>query len=92
MNSSGTFTIGGAGGSSDISIGEIYGSGKSRLPNKKLSIDVHEAHGGYIVQVHRGSSYEGDLYIVAEDLDLGKEIGKIITHSTLTKQHDYTNR
>lgn len=90
MSSSSTFTIGGmGGGGTDISIGEIYGSGsKSRLPNKKLSIDVHEAHGGYIVQVHRGSAYEGDLYIVAEDLDLGKEIGKIITHSTLTKKHD----
>jgi len=88
MSSSSTFTIGGAGGSSaDISIGEIYGSSnRSRLPNKKLSIDVHEAHGGYIVQVHRGSAYEGDLYIVAEDLDLGQEIGKIITHNTLTKQ------
>lgn len=89
MSSSGTFTIGGMNGSTDISIGEIYGSGsKSRLPNKKLSIDVHEAHGGYIVQVHRGSAYEGDLYIVAEELDLGKEIGKIITHSTLIKKHD----
>lgn len=86
MNSSQTFTIGGAGGSTDISIGEIYGSSnKSRLPNKKLSIDVHEAHGGYIVQVQRGSAYEGDLYIVAEDQDLGQEIGKIITHSTLIK-------
>jgi hypothetical protein len=87
MSSSSTFTIGGAGGSStDISIGEIYGSSnKSRLPNKKLSIDVHEAHGGYIVQVQRGSAYEGDLYIVAEDQDLGQEIGKIITHSTLIK-------
>jgi len=89
MSSSQTFTIGGmGGGGTDISIGEIYGSGKSRLPNKKLSIDVHEAHGGYIVQVRRGQSYEDDLFIVAENLDLGHEIGKIITHSTLKKSHE----
>ena len=90
MSSSSTFTIGGAGGSpADISIGEIYGSSsRSRLPNKKLTIDVHDAHGGYIVQVHGRSGHEGDLYIVSQELDLGQEIGKIITHSTLTKQHD----
>ena len=89
MSSSQTYTVGGLGGmSTDISIGELYGSSKSRLPNKKLSIDVHSAHGGYIVQVYRGSGHEGDLYIVAEDQDLGQEIGKIITHSTLHKQHD----
>lgn len=90
MSSSQTYTIGGTGGmSADISIGEIYGSSnKSRLPNKKLSIDVHSAHGGYIVQVQQGSGYQEDLYIVAEDQDLGQAIGKIITHSTLTKPHD----
>ena len=90
MSSSQTYTIGGTGGmSTDISIGEIYGiNNKSRLPNKKLSIDIHSAHGGYIVQVQQGLGYEGDLYIVAEDQDLGQTIGKIITHNTLIKQND----
>jgi hypothetical protein len=82
MNSSGTYTI------PNISLGDVYGETKSQLPNKKLSFDVHKAHGGYIVQVQQGLGHEADLYIVAEDQDLGQEIGKIITHNILNKQYD----
>lgn len=82
MSTSQTYTVGQMPPS--ISIGEMFGGNKT-FPNKKFSISVHQAHGGYIVEVHRGSGYEGDLYIVSEDQDLGQEIGKIITHSTLNK-------
>jgi hypothetical protein len=82
MSSSQTYTVGQM--PQAISIGDIY-TGNKPFPNKKFSISVHQAHGGYIVEVHRGSGYEGDLYIIADDKDLGQEIGKIITHSTLAK-------
>ena len=86
MSSAQTYTLGQM--PQGVSIGEIYGGGTKSFLNKKFSISVHQAHGGYIVEVHRGSGYEGDLYIIAEDKDLGQEIGKIITHSTLAKQHE----
>lgn len=89
MSQSTSYSLGGAGAGygaiPSISIGDIY-STKS-LPNRKFSMNIHTAHGGYIVEISNNSSY-GDLHIISEDKDLGTEIGKIITHYALTKEHE----
>ena len=88
-----TYTLTGSGGSgaigqiSQIDLGPY--SVEKKFPNKKISISVHEAHGGYIVEVDTHSAKTNQLYIVSEDKDLGNEIGKIITHNIL--QNESTN-
>lgn len=78
-----------------ISIGDINldGSGwldlgEPKLPNRKFRINIHQAHGGYIVEITKESHSEGELYIVGEGKDLGQEIGNIITHSILNAKHE----
>lgn len=61
-----------------------YSVGEKKLPNKKISFDVHTAHGGYVVRVSR-SFNDDDMYVVSDNQDLGQELAKIITHSTLSK-------
>jgi hypothetical protein len=56
-----------------------------KLPNKKISFDVHTANGGYVIKVARGYGDDSDLYVVGDDQDLGQELGKIVTHYTLAK-------
>ena len=56
---------------------------QSSRPANKVSLTVFDAVGGYIVEVDNGYNNDGELYIVAEDQDLGQEIGKIITHKKL---------
>lgn len=70
-----------------IDIGNLTMYGEKKLPNKKLSINVHEAHGGYIIEIVT-SSMPGDLYIIGDDKNMGEEIGKIITHAVLNKNHE----
>lgn len=59
---------------------------KPKLPNKKISFDVHTAHGGYVVRVSKGYGNEDDMYVISDDQDLGQELGKIVTHHTLAKE------
>lgn len=73
----------------DISTIELGGGYNRKLPHKKVSLTIHEANGGFIVEVEYAMK-ENDLYIVSEDRDLGQEIGKIITHSILQK-HESAN-
>jgi hypothetical protein len=56
-----------------------------KLPNKKISFDVHTAHGGYVIKVGGSYGEDGDLYVIGDDQDLGQELGKIVTHHTLAK-------
>jgi len=65
---------------------DIGYSDKPKLPNKKVTIEVHTAHGGYVVRIAKGYGVEDDMYVIGEDQDLGQEIGKIITHHTLAKE------
>lgn len=59
--------------------------GEKKLPNKKISFDVHTAHGGYVVRVSKGYGSDDDMYVISNDQDLGQELGKIVTHHTLSK-------
>ena len=59
--------------------------GESRLPNKKISFDVHTAHGGFVVRVTNGYVNDGDMYVIDDSKDLGQELGKIVTHHMLVK-------
>ena len=60
-----------------------------KLPNKKISIDVHTAHGGYVVKLAKGIyGIEDDMYVIGDNQDLGQEIGKIITHTFLKTNHE----
>jgi hypothetical protein len=64
-----------------------YASDNKKLPNKKISFDVHTAHNGYVVKVSQNTfGVEDDMYVINDDQDLGKELGKIITHHTLAKK------
>jgi hypothetical protein len=62
--------------------------GEPELPNKKFKINVHQAHGGYIVEISTDLNSTGELYIVSEEKDLGQEIGNIITHKILNAKHE----
>ena len=55
------------------------------LPNKKITFSVHQAHGGYLIGVNTAYGTTSELYIVPDGQDLGQEIGKIITHHTMSK-------
>jgi hypothetical protein len=53
-------------------------------PNKKISLHIFQANGGYVVEAeHSVYGVESELYIISEEKDLGQEIGKIITHNKL---------
>ena len=89
-----SYSLSGNGGAG-LSLGDINLTGgysyqttiPRELPNKKVTIHVHQATGGYIVEVaNKDYSREGALYIVSEDKDLGEEIGKIITHAMLVTE------
>ena len=71
---------------SQIDIGQ-YSSDK-KLPNKKISIDVHTAYGGYVVRLSKGYGIEDDMYVIGDNQDLGQELGKIITHTFLKTEHE----
>ena len=63
-----------------------YAVDRQRLPNKKISFDVHTAHNGYVVRVSQNTfGVEDDMYVINDDQDLGQELVKIITHFTLSK-------
>ncbi len=71
---------------SDLSQINLGGwNSETKLPNKKISFDVHTAHGGYVVRVSTGYGNEGDMYVIDDNKDLGQELGKIVTHHTLVK-------
>lgn len=56
-----------------------------RFPNKKVSLSIHEAHGGYVVEIGQDSyGVSNEIYVISENSDFDKELGKIITHHTLT--------
>lgn len=79
-----------ASGVSPITVTDMAGidlsfSGEKKLPNRKISFDIHTAHGGYVVRVTRGYGNEDEMYVVSDDKDLGQELGKIVTHHTLAK-------
>lgn len=75
-----------AGQISQIDLG-TYSIGDKKLPNKKISFDVHTAHGGYVVRVSQGGyGNEDEMYVISDEQDLGQELGKIVTHHTLSKE------
>ncbi len=71
---------------SQIDLG-TYTMGSNKLPNKKISFDIHTAHGGYVVRVSQGGyGNEDEMYVIGDSQDLGQELGKIVTHHTLSKE------
>lgn len=66
---------------SDISLTE---SGRKKFGKHKLTISIHEAIGGYIIEISQPVyGKEPELYIIADDAKFESEIGKIITHFQL---------
>ena len=70
---------------SQIDLSGTYGMGEKKLPNKKITFDVHTAHGGYVVRVSQGYGNDDSMYVIGDTQDLGQELGKIVTHHTLAK-------
>lgn len=70
-----------------IDLGSYNTIGEKKLPNKKISFDVHTAHGGYVVRVSQNTfGVDDEMYVISDDRDLGQELGKIVTHYTLSKE------
>jgi hypothetical protein len=59
-------------------------SAYGRKTVKKISFEVHQANGGYVVEVGNGYGTDGELYIIGEEQDLGCELGKIITFNKMS--------
>lgn len=72
---------GGAAGYSGITINP-QGTPQMNLPIN-LTIKIASANGGTVVSVNSGDSGKEDLYIIAEDADFDRELGKIITMNKL---------
>jgi hypothetical protein len=83
------YTMAGSVAAGPLSVSEInlgaWSSETNKLPNKKISFDVHTAHGGYVIKVSTGYGNEGEMYVIDDSKDLGQELGKIVTHHTLAK-------
>lgn len=73
---------------SQIDISGTYNidNNNKKLPNKKITFDVHTAFNGYVVRVSHGFGIEDDMYVISDKQDLGQELGKIVTHHTLAKK------
>ena len=71
---------------SQLDLSATYGMGEKKLPNKKISFDLHTAHGGYVVRVSQGFGVEDEMYVISDTQDIGQELGKIVTHHTLSKK------
>lgn len=66
---------------------------RMNLNRSSINFNVAKANGGWIVQINHpgsgisiqgvGPDVEGDLYLIADDADFDKELGKIITASCL---------
>lgn len=68
------------------SIGTVSTMG-SELNSNGMNFKVYKASGGTIIETNqydrRTDRHNSGLYIVTDDKDLGKEIGKIITMESL---------
>jgi hypothetical protein len=63
------------------------GISRSLDSDKGIRFQVYKANGGTVIETcfydrHKDRNYNG-LYVVTDDKDLGKEIGKIITMETI---------
>lgn len=75
-----TYTIAGGGaGVGGITLGP---STQGPINGQTLTIKITPATGGNIISV-ANSSYSENLYIIADDADFDRELGKIITMSKL---------
>jgi hypothetical protein len=67
------------------SMADTYGK---KFHNQKISISIHSANGGHIMEISTNPGQTGELYIIPDGQDIGQEIGKIITHKMLKENHE----
>lgn len=61
--------------------------GRRKFPNYKLTINIHGAHGGHVVEISKGGyGIEPDLHIIPEAEDFDRALGQIITHYQLKSE------
>ena len=86
-NMANTYTIGGSASTLNINPtgpGGLGGYGSSTPQNSQtMTIKITPANGGTIVQLHLQEYSAGELYIIPDDADFDRELGKIITMSKL---------
>lgn len=75
-----TYSIGGGAGIGSITLGPTT---QGPITGQTLTIKITPANGGNIVSVASSSNYSENLYIIADDADFDRELGKIITMSKL---------
>ena len=76
-----TYTLGGSGGGyGGISINP---SGSQMNLPVNLTIKIATANGGTVVSINSGDSGKEELYIIADDDDFDRALGKIITMNKL---------
>jgi hypothetical protein len=70
--------------STAIAVGSL---GRASLEANNIQFKVYKASGGTIIETstydRRTDRHNNGLYIITDDKDLGKEIGKIITMESL---------
>ncbi len=63
-----------------------YSVDNKKLPNKKISFDVHTAHNGYVVRVSQNTfGVEDDMYVINDNQDLGQDVRYSISNEKLKK-------
>ena len=82
-NTMSTYTLGGGGAGQPWAGGITLGpSTQGPISGQTLTLKITPANGGSIVSVSGQSSSES-LYIIADEADFDRELGKIITMSKL---------
>jgi hypothetical protein len=81
FNPMSTYTIGGSGGTLNISPNGNMSYGTASPSTKQtLTIKITPANGGTIIQTYTDEyNGQGDLHIVPDGADFDRELGKIIT-------------
>ena len=74
-----TYTIGGGG----AGLGGLTIQPSTPQSSQTMTVKITPANGGTIVQMQTNEYGNGELYIIPDGIDFDRELGKIITMSTL---------
>jgi len=91
QTSSGSITLGGVGGGG---VPVWRGSPGIALDHSGINLHIVKANGGWIIQIHHptdsltGAYKKSDLYVINDDADFDRELGKILTIQCLKVSYD----
>jgi len=92
-SSSGSITLGGVGGGVGGGV-PVWRSNGIALDHSGINLHIVKANGGWIIQIHHptdsltGAYKKSDLYVINDDADFDRELGKILTIQCLKVSYD----